>query len=298
MRFIIFFFLSLSTLSGKNNVCPVAMDDLTSTEHFVEYKGTKVHFCCETCIDDFNSDPEKYFKNMDPKVQADTLKKIMAQFNVASEPLPEVNIQYQSTQSTKTEDSAQVYNETQSTHSSESKISSESENRTVTQPVLLRQIKHGIKYEKRSNLQNFLGRMHPVLIHFPIALIITAFFIELLFMLTHRRSLDHAVHTMVIMAAFTVIPTALFGWWASQSFHTNDVTFEILDSHKWQGISATVLILLTTWLRLKLVKKRRFENARGLTKTFRFFLLASVVLIIMTAHLGGSLIYGEGFFSW
>lgn len=292
MRFILFFFLSLSTLFGKNNVCPVAMDDLTSTEHFVEYKGTKVHFCCKTCINDFNADPEKYFKNMDPEIQAETLIKIMAQFDVASEPLPEVNIQYQTTQNTKAEGPIKASSETLTPTSSEK--ASDSESKTVIIP----RIKHETKYQKRPDLQNFLGRLHPLLVHFPIALIITAFFTELLFMLTHRRSLDHAVHTMIIMSALSVIPTAIFGWWASESFHTNDITYELLDSHKWRGISATVLILLTTWLRVKLVKKRRFENARGLTKVYRFFLLAAVILTIMTGHLGGSLIYGEDFFKW
>ena len=223
---------------------------------------------------------------MAPKIQEDTLKKIMAQFNVASEPLPEVNIVYQAAPEDTTIKPPSV------------KVPEKVTNKPIihSEPPLPKL--NTIKYEKRSNFQNFLGRLHPVIVHFPIALIITAFFIELMFMLTHRRSLDHAVHTMIIMSAITVIPTALFGWWAADSFHTNDITYEILDSHKWKGLSATFSIILTAWLRLKLVKKRRFENARGLTKVYRLFLLASVVLIILTGHLGGTLIYGEDLYSW
>ena len=80
---------------------------------------------------------------MDPEIQAETLIKIMAQFDVASEPLPEVNIQYQTTQNTKAEGPIKASSETLTPTSSEK--ASDSESKTVIIP----RIKHETKYQKR-----------------------------------------------------------------------------------------------------------------------------------------------------
>ena len=45
----------------RNALCPVMGGETTDSEIFAEYKGKKVFFCCDGCIDDFEKDPEKYF---------------------------------------------------------------------------------------------------------------------------------------------------------------------------------------------------------------------------------------------
>ena len=51
-----------STGSYPLTTCVVSGEDLYSMgkPHVINYKGTTVKFCCKSCVDDFNSNPEKY----------------------------------------------------------------------------------------------------------------------------------------------------------------------------------------------------------------------------------------------
>jgi YHS domain-containing protein len=48
----------------EQTVCPVMAGNPIDKNVFVEYKGKKVYFCCESCKADFNKDPEKYIKDL------------------------------------------------------------------------------------------------------------------------------------------------------------------------------------------------------------------------------------------
>jgi YHS domain-containing protein len=43
----------------EQTTCPI-MGQAINKDVFVEYKGTKVYFCCAGCEQKFNADPEKY----------------------------------------------------------------------------------------------------------------------------------------------------------------------------------------------------------------------------------------------
>src|SRR5207253_2717589 len=45
-----------------NVKCPVEREDVDPEVPTTTYKGKVIGFCCESCIKDFNKDPEKYMK--------------------------------------------------------------------------------------------------------------------------------------------------------------------------------------------------------------------------------------------
>ena len=45
-----------------NVKCPVEREDVDPAVPTTTYKGKVIGFCCESCIKDFNKDPEKYMK--------------------------------------------------------------------------------------------------------------------------------------------------------------------------------------------------------------------------------------------
>ena len=47
----------------EQTTCPV-MGGAINKDLFVEYKGTKVYFCCAGCEGTFNADPEKYLEKL------------------------------------------------------------------------------------------------------------------------------------------------------------------------------------------------------------------------------------------
>ena len=40
--------------------CPIMTDNQASPEHFADYKGKRYYFCCNSCVEDFLSDPERF----------------------------------------------------------------------------------------------------------------------------------------------------------------------------------------------------------------------------------------------
>ncbi|PKL37486.1 MAG: hypothetical protein CVV44_14140 [Spirochaetae bacterium HGW-Spirochaetae-1] len=44
-------------------ICPVMKGPIDKTV-YVDYKGNRVYFCCQDCMQNFNKDPEKYMKEL------------------------------------------------------------------------------------------------------------------------------------------------------------------------------------------------------------------------------------------
>ncbi len=66
--FIVFTFVAagLTVSFAKENTqvkCPV-MGGKINKDLYADYKGKRVYFCCEGCIEPFNKDPEKYIKKL------------------------------------------------------------------------------------------------------------------------------------------------------------------------------------------------------------------------------------------
>lgn len=89
------------------------------------------------------------------------------------------------------------------------------------------------------------GRMHPLWLHFPIALLIAATLAE--YHLTSQPSSEKKILTgwadaLLLMASLTAPLTAVMGWFLSQEpGYENDV----LDRHRWSGLM--VSLLAYTW---------------------------------------------------
>jgi YHS domain-containing protein len=47
-----------------NKKCPISGEDVDPKGKTVMYKGKKIGFCCDDCIEKFEKDPEKYMKDL------------------------------------------------------------------------------------------------------------------------------------------------------------------------------------------------------------------------------------------
>jgi len=57
------FGVSLSAAGKAQTKCPVMGWDIDKSK-FVDYKGSRVYFCCNGCPEEFKKNPEKYMKKM------------------------------------------------------------------------------------------------------------------------------------------------------------------------------------------------------------------------------------------
>ena len=125
---------------------------------------------------------------------------------------------------------------------------------------------------------------HVVLIHFPIALFISAVVFDLLAYRTKRRSFADAAYYNLLVAALATIPVIATGIIAWQLQLEGQRLKGNLLLHLILGSMSGALICLVWWVHFRPRKRNEEPPA------FRFAIEAVVLLMVMaTAHLGGFL---------
>ena len=148
-----------------------------------------------------------------------------------------------------------------------------------------------IDWPTQGQLLRFVGRLHPALVHFPIGLVFAAAFLHVLgWRRTAERSRD-ASFICVCLAAFAAALAAWSGWMnASFETHGRGVQDTIL-WHRWINVAATAVLFVT----MLVGGAQRSSPTDGRRRWYGRTLLASLVLVGIGGHLGGRIVYGEGY---
>ena len=126
---------------------------------------------------------------------------------------------------------------------------------------------------------------HVVLIHFPIALFITAVAFDYLAWWTKNQIQAAAAYFNLLLAAVSTVPVVATGFAAWQWALEGQALKGILFMHLVLGCTSSVLIWLVCWIHWRV----RRHPATGLP-TYRLPLEAVAVLLVgLTGHLGGFL---------
>jgi uncharacterized membrane protein len=134
-----------------------------------------------------------------------------------------------------------------------------------------------------------VGKLHPMLVHFPIGLVLAAAAAELIAIHTGRpawRTIAVAnVRAGAAMGAITVVA----GWaLASAPFIEPS---RLLTWHRWMGIAAAAgaisAALVSTWSPI--------PSGRSVF-VYRAALFGAAALVAIAGHLGGTLVWGTDFF--
>ncbi len=136
----------------------------------------------------------------------------------------------------------------------------------------------------------WLGRFHPPLTHFPIALLTIAAIGEFLLIRTGEVRFEHAVRFTVVFGAAASLVAATLGWLFA-GFHLVDGEWP-MTAHRWAGTTTAFVSIGLLFL------SNRTSRSGEPRKAFRIVLFSSAVLVSVTGFLGGALIYGLDHYSW
>lgn len=137
-------------------------------------------------------------------------------------------------------------------------------------------------------LWEILGRFHPIITHFPIALLIFAGFLELLTLKNFQHPMRQAIRLMVTFGSVAAILSAVFGWLLAEN---EGISGSTLDLHKQIGIATAALSVLLLFFLWKTESDTTKTNIKG----YRSLLFIAGLGVGLTGHLGGSLVHGEDF---
>lgn len=121
-------------------------------------------------------------------------------------------------------------------------------------------------------------------VHFPIGLVLTAAFLELLICLNRRDSWLEAQRFCLRFGALMGLLAAGLGWFLAAQFKEG----QAMELHRWFGVAATVAMLGAAGM----VPRWPESERRG----FRWMLTLAAMLIVLAGHFGGYLVHGAAQF--
>ena len=134
----------------------------------------------------------------------------------------------------------------------------------------------------------FIGRLHPLLIHFPIGLVIAAVLAEIAASVTADEGWRTVAVRNLRAGAVFALAAAVAGWRLATGPQI-DVSSP-LEWHRWLGTAAAVAAIAAAFATVG----ARGRSTLGL-RTYRFVLFAAGMLVAITGHLGGVLVWGANF---
>jgi len=137
----------------------------------------------------------------------------------------------------------------------------------------------------------WMGKFHLLLLHFPIALIIVAGMGEGWSIWQRNRTPSDKIRFCLWLGALAAIPTAILGWLFAADGNGASSP-QLLAAHRWLGTIAAIWLVIT-------VACAEWDSRRGRRSLLvRCMLIIGIVIIALTAHLGGLLDRGEDFFAY
>jgi YHS domain-containing protein/uncharacterized membrane protein len=136
-----------------------------------------------------------------------------------------------------------------------------------------------MEIESLSDLIPVFGRMHPLLLHLPIGLLVGLAMLECVAGLRKHAA---APIFLVFLASATAIVAATSGWVLHQE--SGYVSSELLETHEALGIATACCAVVVLALR-----------AFGAIGMYRIALLLTVGVLVPTGHFGSEMTHGKGF---
>ncbi len=137
-------------------------------------------------------------------------------------------------------------------------------------------------------LWQFLGRLHPLVVHFPISLLIVALVIEIYSWKNKNQPHQTSQQIVLLLGALSAILAAVFGFLLK---YQDEYSGSALAIHQWSGI-ATAVLAATTYYFFRLFRK---NNSRQLLNYYRVTLIFSVIGVCIAGHYGASLTHGSDY---
>lgn len=133
-----------------------------------------------------------------------------------------------------------------------------------------------------------VGTLHPLLVHFPIGLILAAAAAELVAIHTGRADWRAIAVANVRAGAAMGALTAIAGWrLASAQFVEHS---HLLAWHGWVGVAGAAGAIGAA-----LLSRGAPDGTRGRRVAYRAALFGAAALVAVAGHLGGTLVWGADF---
>lgn len=139
-------------------------------------------------------------------------------------------------------------------------------------------------------LAEFLGKLHPLFLHFPLALLVIGGAVEAIRWYRESPFLARMAVWVFALGAIMAVFSAGSGWLLAGHEHIRGDQKLTLAWHRWLGV-VTAIVACLAWA------ASVAETPSGSRLRLRRFLVMSAALLVMaTGYFGGELVWGRDWF--
>jgi uncharacterized membrane protein/mono/diheme cytochrome c family protein len=135
-----------------------------------------------------------------------------------------------------------------------------------------------------------LARAHPILVHFPIALLLAAALAELGRMLLGRPGRSPAAYYCVVLGTLGALFAGASGWFWADLDPPSAKLADTVAWHRWTAVAAASLATLSFIVGLF----AKGEAGARAARIYRLLLFLAAIAVAITGSKGGDLVWGEG----
>jgi uncharacterized membrane protein/YHS domain-containing protein len=262
-------------------MCPVMTDEKADASLTVEYQGRTVAFCCDRCVAKFQANPAKYLHRLPQFGSAGPGEPSTAEGGATPD---------QAGGSPGAEDNAPAaptVSEPQPTAGDSGDAPSDTLNSDAGEEIAR-------EATDESARKPWLGRVHPLIVHFPLAGFPLALLALLVALKTKSAAFDKADVVPLIVGTVAAILAVITGNIMEEASRFSASMNQIAERHEfvseWAMILGIVLCLFRIW------RWNRLEGAWRVS--YGVALLVICGLLAFTGYLGGSLVFGPDHWRW
>lgn len=131
-------------------------------------------------------------------------------------------------------------------------------------------------------MQEFIGRLHPLLVHLPIGILLLAILFEWLPARKPYKTIRRSIRFILWIGFLSAVVSGITGYTLSQS---GEYESEAVKWHQYSGIALIIFSFVYAWVR----------GQKQLRPIFKLLSFVALGLLTVTGHLGGTLTHGEGY---
>lgn len=140
-------------------------------------------------------------------------------------------------------------------------------------------------------LMELVGRIHPAVIHFPIAWLTLLLLIETVALFTGKAEWSRFGLYVLILTLLSFIPAVTTGLILAKSQESDPDIIKLVTLHRNINLSVVLICVIAFILRLA-----RAEKLQGRARLpYYLLILVSTALIMFSGHLGGKMVFGENY---
>ncbi|GMV26563.1 MAG: hypothetical protein AMXMBFR58_25940 [Phycisphaerae bacterium] len=133
------------------------------------------------------------------------------------------------------------------------------------------------------------GGLHPLVVHFPIALLVVAIFFEFGRLRRGAYKPSPAGMACLLLGTASAIVAAVMGWSSAESAGYGGASAWMLGVHRWAGVATAGLGVMACVA----AAVARIGNDPRLLNGCRVAMVFTVIAVAVAGHFGGSLVHGE-----